>query len=98
MQLPQGVNEVSTRPRICVVSVTDLSERQILVGEWMDADRDVQGLQRRVQAVLARSPTPGDLQWGIWDYDGFGDLAIAEAEPLTSCRASRKESALTVLP
>src|SRR5215213_1240415 len=70
------------RPRSCVVTLTDLSERQILVGEWMDADRDVEDLERRVQAVLARSPTRGELQWGIWDYDGFGGLAIAEAEPL----------------
>jgi antirestriction protein len=73
---------VSTRPRICVVSLTDLSEREILVGEWMDADLDIAELTRRVNAVLARSPTGGCLQWSIWDYDGFAGLAIAESEPL----------------
>jgi antirestriction protein len=80
---------VSTRPRICVVSLTDLSERQILVGEWMDADREVDDLKRRIEAMLARSPSSGDLEWGIWDYDGFAGLPISEAEPLetVSCLA-----------
>jgi antirestriction protein len=67
-----------------VVSLTDLSERQILVGEWMDADRDVHDLERRVATMLARSPSRGPLEWGIWDYDGFAGLAIDESEPLST--------------
>jgi antirestriction protein len=72
-----------------VVSLTDLSERQVLVGEWMDAARDVEDLERRIEAVLARSPSSGDLEWGIWDYDGFAGLPIAETESLAtiSCLA-----------
>src|SRR3954451_17528941 len=50
----------------------------------MDADRDVEYLERRVAAVLARSPSCGPLEWGIWDYDGFAGLVIDESEPLAT--------------
>jgi antirestriction protein len=73
-----------------VVSLTDLTERQVLVGEWMDADRDVEDLERRIQAVLARSPSVGNLEWGIWDYDGFAGLPMAEAEPLATISSLAK--------
>src|SRR4051812_37620065 len=55
----------------------------------MDADRDVRDLERRVATMLARSPSCGPLEWGIWDYEGFAGLAIDEAEPLAtvSCLA-----------
>jgi antirestriction protein len=72
---------MSAGPRICVVSMTDL-QRGILVGEWLDADGDLPRLQERVQAAMARSPCPHQARWGIWDYDGFASLLLAENESL----------------
>jgi antirestriction protein len=62
--------------------MTDLAQRGMLVGQWLDVDGDVRRLQERVQAAMARSPCPEQARWGIWDYDGFASLLLAENESL----------------
>src|SRR5215218_1825859 len=83
----EGDRAMSAEPRICVVSMTDLAQRGMLVGQWLDADGDLPRMQERVQAAMARSPCPEQARWGIWDYDGFASLILAENEPLEAiCR------------
>src|SRR5215210_1107837 len=78
---------MSAGPRICVVSMTDLAQRGMLVGQWLNADGDLRQLEERVQAAMARSPCPDQARWGIWDYDGFASLLLAENESLEAiCR------------
>lgn len=70
-------------PRIYVASLSDYNAGR-LHGEWIDAAQELEDLEESVQAMLARSPTPGAEEYAIHDYEGFGPLHIDESLPLSS--------------
>jgi antirestriction protein len=49
-----------------------------LHGEWIDAAQDAESLHAEVQQILKQSPIPLAEEWAIHDYEGFGDIRIAE--------------------
>ncbi len=49
-----------------------------LHGEWIDAAQDVEALNESVQEILKQSPEQFAEEWAIHDYEGFGDIRIAE--------------------
>lgn len=53
-----------------------------LHGDWLDAAVDDEELLGAVRAMLARSKLPGAEEWGIFDYQGFGQLRIGQSEQL----------------
>lgn len=84
-QLPGGT------PSIWAGSLLDYNNG-ILHGEWIEVDGDAAHLHEQVQAVLARSPTAtqsGELaeEWGIFDYEYFGNLRLGEYESLDTVNA-----------
>jgi antirestriction protein len=54
-----------------------------LHGEWIDAAQDTDSLNAAVQQILNESPIPLAEEWAIHDYEGFGDIRIAEYEGLS---------------
>lgn len=70
-------------PRIYVASLSDYNAGR-LHGDWIDAAQELEGLEASVQAMLARSPTPGAEEYAIHDYEGFGRLHIDEYLPLSA--------------
>ncbi len=54
-----------------------------LHGEWIEAAQDVEALNESVQVILRQSPEPFAEEWAIHDYEGFGDIRIAEYEGLS---------------
>lgn len=49
----------------------------ILHGRWI-AVTTPDEIQAEVSAMLAASPVPGAEEWAIHDYEGFGDVQLAE--------------------
>ena len=49
-----------------------------LHGEWIDADQDADSLHEEVKTILSLSPIQPSEEWGIHDFEGFGDVAIQE--------------------
>jgi antirestriction protein len=70
-------------PRIYVASLSDYNAGH-LHGEWIDATQELEDLEESVQAMLARSPTPGAEEYAIHDYEGFEPLHIDEYLPLST--------------
>lgn len=73
-------------PRIYVASLTDYNHG-VLHGAWIDADRDVEVIYDKTQAMLATSPTARRFgeraeEWAIHDHEGFGPLPIGEHDDL----------------
>ncbi|WP_165949162.1 antirestriction protein ArdA [Kribbella turkmenica] len=85
-QLEQGEADKRIRPRIYVRSLVDHTEGHD-IGDWIDASRDLEDIQRDVQSILSRSlhahwtGEPAE-EWAIHDQDGFGSLTLHEYESL----------------
>lgn len=81
-------NEVEppSRPRVYIRSLVDYNEGH-LIGDWVDANQHLDGLEEDVQAILARSlhahwtGEPSE-EWAIHDYEGFGGVQLHEHESL----------------
>lgn len=75
------------QPRIWVGSLTDYNNG-VLHGRWLDAARAPDELQADIAAMLARSPwtartgEPAE-EWGIFDYDNFGNCQLDEYEDIS---------------
>lgn len=76
---PEGERRLT--PRIYVGSLSDYNAGR-LHGEWIDASQKLQEVEQAVQAMLARSPTPGAEEYAIHDHEDFGPLHIDEFLPL----------------
>lgn len=74
------------RPRIWVGSLADYNAG-ILHGEWINADRDAEEVWQDIHDMLKQSPTPGAEEWGVFDYEGFGGVPIAEYHPIEAITA-----------
>lgn len=74
------------KPRIWVGSLSDYNNG-ILFGQWIDADREPDEIWQDIQDLLARSPTPGAEEWGIFDYENFGGVPIHEYDPIEAVSA-----------
>jgi antirestriction protein len=74
-------------PRIYVASLSDYNNG-ILHGRWVEAIDDTDAMHAEVAAMLQSSPTArryGEVaeEWAIHDYEGFGELRLAEYDSLT---------------
>ena len=47
-------------------------------GAWIDADLGEDAIWEGIQEVLASSPIPGEEEWAIHDYEGFGGYKLGE--------------------
>jgi len=75
--------EPADGPRIYVASLADYNDAR-LHGTWLDADADPDELADGINAMLARSPTPGAEEWAIHDHEGFGPLHLGEYEDIAT--------------
>lgn len=82
-QRPEGGERPAETPgpRIWAGALADYNNG-LLRGEWLDAAVEDDELREAVQAILARSPTPGAEEFAILDYEGFGKLRLGESERL----------------
>lgn len=74
-------------PHIYVASLSDYNNG-ILHGRWVEASEDTDAMHAEVAAMLQASPTAlryGEVaeEWAIHDYEGFGELRLAEYDSLT---------------
>ena len=71
--------------QIWVGSLADYNNGD-LHGQWLDAAREPDEIHTDIQAILASGPAArrGEVaeEWGIFDYEGFGNLQIGEYEPI----------------
>ena len=74
------------KPRIYVACLAAYNSG-ILHGEWIDAAQEAWALWDDVSAILAASPIAGAEEWAIHDYEGFGEVSIAEYQGLDSVAA-----------
>jgi antirestriction protein len=70
---------MSTDPRIYVACLAGYNNGR-LHGAWIDANQSAADIAAEVQTMLAVSPEPGAQEWGIHDYEGFGELRLSEWE------------------
>lgn len=82
-QNQRAEREPGSETRIYAASLSDYNDGR-LHGAWIDAAADPDDLAEHVQAMLARSPTPGAEEWAIHDYEGFGPLHLGEYEDLAT--------------
>lgn len=68
-------------PQIWAASLADYNSG-ILHGQWLEAAQSVEELEADIAAMLARSKQPNAEEWGIFDYQGFGQLRLGEYESL----------------
>ncbi|RMB77657.1 antirestriction protein ArdA [Rhodococcus sp. SBT000017] len=73
-------------PHIWIGSLADYNAGR-LHGEWLDAAVDSIDLQAAVNRILASSHEPDAEEWGIFDYDDFGDFQVGEYEALDQVAA-----------
>ena len=66
-----------TSPRIYVASLSDYNAGR-LVGRWIDADQDAEGIAVEVAAMLAEDGEPGAEEWVIHDHEGFEGFDVGE--------------------
>lgn len=82
----EHVEKLRPSPQIWVGSWADYNNG-ILHGQWIDAARDVDELQADIATMLTASPIaqqnglPSE-EWGVFDYDGFGQARIGEQPSL----------------
>lgn len=74
-------------PRIYVASLTDYNNG-VLHGRWIEANEDTDAMHTEVVAMLRSSPTARQYgeaaeEWAIHDYEGFGELRLAEYDSLS---------------
>jgi antirestriction protein len=74
------------QPRIWIGSLADYNAGR-LHGDWLDATVDSIDLQAAVNRILASSGEPDAEEWGIFDYDDFGDFKVDEHEALNQVAA-----------
>jgi antirestriction protein len=72
-------------PQIWIGSLADYNKGD-LHGKWLDAAREPEEIHGDIQAMLASGPAArrGEApeEWGIFDYEGFGDLRLGEYEAI----------------
>ena len=73
-------------PAIWIGSLLDYNNG-VLHGDWTDAGREDSDIWADVQRILATSPTAKETgepaeEWGIFDYEDFGDWKPGEYEDL----------------
>lgn len=61
-----------------------------LHGVWLDADQDVDDLQKSITEMLCQSPESGAEEYAIHDFEDFGCLKIYEYEGLEAISAWAK--------
>jgi antirestriction protein len=82
----QQETEATLQPRIWVVSLADYNNG-VLHGVWLNAARETEEIEADIQTMLASSPwaartgEPAE-EWGIFDYENFGNCRIDEHEDL----------------
>lgn len=69
------------QPRIWIGSLADYNAGR-LHGEWIAAAVDGEDLVDAARDVVASSPEPGAEEWGIFDYEGFGNFRVGQYESL----------------
>lgn len=55
-----------------------------LHGVWIDATRDINDIQARINTMLAESPEGFVEEYAIHDYEGFGGYSVGEYEGIQS--------------
>lgn len=70
---------MSTAPRIYVACLAAYNNGR-LHGAWIDANQSADDIAAEVRTMLAASPELGAEEWGIHDYEGFGELRLSEWE------------------
>jgi len=80
-------DEARLHPAIWIGSLLDYNNG-LLHGDWTNAAREDSDVWADVQRILAASPTSketGELaeEWGIFDYEDFGDWKPGEYEDLS---------------
>lgn len=88
---PHGIERaelLTDRPRIWVGSLSDYNNG-ILHGEWLDAAREPDEIWADITRMLAASPTAARYgepaeEWGIFDYDNFGNARVYEHDQIES--------------
>ena len=84
---PPSAEFVATSgPQIWVGSLSDYNAG-VLYGNWMGGAREPEQIHDDIAALLAKSPTAADEgtpaeEWGIFDYEGFGELHIGEYDSI----------------
>ena len=83
----RGEQEPALQPKIWVGSLLDYNNG-LLHGDWIDAAQEGEALAQAARRVLATSPTAADTgevaeEFGIFDFDDFGDWKPGEYEDLT---------------
>lgn len=74
-------------PRIWIGSLADYNAGR-LHGDWCDAAVDPPSdLRAAVDRILAGSDEPDAEEWGIFDYDDFGDFHVGEYDTLEQVSA-----------
>ncbi len=78
--------EPAASPRIWVGSWADYNNGH-LHGAWLDAARGTAEIEADIQTMLAASPWTAQTgesaeDWGVFDYDNFGNCTIGEQENL----------------
>ena len=68
-------------PRIYVASLSDYNAGR-LHGVWIDADQDIDDIQKAVDDMLKDSHEMVAEEYAIHDYEGFGPLGISEWDSL----------------
>ena len=84
-QSPSGEQQSHLSPQIWVGSLADYNNGD-LHGQWLDAAREPEEIHADIQAMLARGPAArrgkAPEEWGIFDYEDFGNLHLGEYEPI----------------
>lgn len=74
-------SEPQPSPRTYVASLADYNNGS-LHGVWLDAAREPEAIHADIQAMLARSRTPGAEEFAIHDYEDFGVCVVHEYDSI----------------
>lgn len=81
-----GEQDPRIPPQIWVGSLLDYNNG-ILYGEWLDPVREPEAIHADIHEMLDLSPTARETgevaeEWGIFDYEGFGQLRVDQHESI----------------
>lgn len=68
-------------PKIYVACLASYNSGN-LHGAWIDADQDKDDLMAEVQAMLKSGPIANAEEWGVHDYEDFGNVWLDQHESL----------------
>ena len=72
----------TSEPRIYVACLSAYSNGK-LHGEWIDClNTTADQIEEQIEAMLESSPEEDAEEWGIHDFEGFGEYKVSENEDL----------------